>query len=323
VTERERAFELIRRHGRTTVSFQALESGIDYWFSGDDAVVAYADTGSAWVAAGGPIGPPHRISQVAEHFADEAAGRGRRACFFCAEQPLVDLGFPAMQIGEQPVWTVARWDESLAGSQALRYQLSRARRKGVTIRRVVANDLAETSPLRAACEQLAQQWQQRKNLPPMQFLVRLEPLLLAQERLLFVAEREGDLVGLASAVPIYARDRLFLEDLLRAANAPNGTSELLVDAVMRASDVPEVTLGLAPLTGGVPRWLQLARWLGGPLYDFAGLRSFKAKLRPHAWEPVYLCAGPGGALLEALRDSLRAFAGGSLLAFAARAVIGR
>ena len=49
----------------------------------------------------------------------------------------------------------------------------------------------------------------------------------------------------------------------------------------------------------------------------------RAKLGPHAWEPVYLCAAPGGSRLAALRDSLRAFAGGSLVGFATRSLLGR
>src|SRR5439155_7927158 len=132
---------------------------------------------------------------------------------------------------------------------------------------------------------------------------QLEPLTFVAERVVVVAERAGELVGLGSAVPVYARNRIFLEDLIRAPSAPNGTPELLVDAVMRAAGAPEVTLGLAPLAGGVARWLRLARWAGGPLYDFEGLRAFKAKLKPHAWEPVYLCAAPGASRLVALRDS--------------------
>ena len=154
-------------------------------------------------------------------------------------------------------------------------------------------------------------------MAPMRFLVQLEPLSFAAERVLHVAERAGVVVGFASAVPVYACARLFVEDLVRAPDAPNGTPELLVDAMMRER-YGEVTLGLAPLAGDVAPWLRLARWLGSPLYDFKGLRAFKAKLHPHAWEPIYLCVPPGASRMLAMRDSLRAFAGGSLPAFLVR-----
>jgi phosphatidylglycerol lysyltransferase len=316
-------FELVQRHGRDTVSFQGLESGYEYYFDGDDAVVAYVDTGGAWVAAGGPIAPVERVSSVARRFGEAAEDHGRRACFFAAEQGLADE-LSSLQIGEQPVWEVARWDELLAGSASLRYQLRRARNKDVVVRRIDARELAPGMPLRDQLDELELHWQATHRMAPMRFLVQLEPLAFSTERVLFVAERDGRLVGMASAVPVYARKRLFLEDFLRSPSAPNGTVELMVDAVMRCSPqlgMPELTLGLAPLSGGVARWLRFAKWIGGPLYDFDGLRTFKAKLRPHAWEPVYLCT-PGNRL-AALRDSLRAFAGGSLLGFASRSLFRR
>ena len=317
---RARAFELTRRHGRDSVSFQGLESGYRYFFDGDDAVVAFVDTGGAWVAAGSPIAPVDRIADVATRFADAAAAQSRRACFFAAEQPLADTGVPSLLVGEQPVWSAARWDEVLRGASSLRYQLRRARSKGVSVRRVESDELAPGARLRDSLDELGRHWQATHRMPPMQFLVQLEPLTFASERMLFVAERDGVLVGLASAIPVYARRRMFLEDLVRAPSAPNGTPELLVDAVMRTW-AGEVTLGLAPLAGDVARWLRIARWAGGALYDFDGLRAFKAKLRPHAWEPVYLCSHY--SRIVALRDSLRAFAGGSLVGFATRSLFRR
>jgi lysylphosphatidylglycerol synthetase-like protein (DUF2156 family) len=320
IEPRARAFELLRRFGRDTVSFQGLETGYRYFFDGDDAMVAFVDTGGAWVAAGSPVAPSDRVAEVAERFAEAAAAQNRRACFFAAEQGLVDGGLPSLLVGEQPVWDAARWQDGLASSRSLRYQLQRARRKGITVRRVQHRELAGGAPLREAIDQLADHWQATHRMAPMQFLVRLEPLNFASERLLYVAERDGVPVGFASAVPVYARGRMFLEDLVRSPSAPNGTPELLVDAVMRSAS-HQVTLGLAPLAGDVSRWLRIARWAGGALYDFEGLRSFKAKLQPHAWEPVYLCAGY--SRIVALRDSLRAFAGGSLVGFATRSLFRR
>lgn len=321
--ELERMFSLVQRYGRTTVSFQGLEAGYRYFFDGDDGVVAYVDTGGAWVAAGGPIAPDARLLEVARRFSYAAEDCGRRACFFAAERDLAGQ-LPALQIGEQPVWDAQKWDEILAGTSSLRYQLRRAKNKGVTVRRIAPKDLAPGTSLRRCLDDLELHWQATHRMAPMRFLVQLDPLAFASERVLFVAERDDKMVGMASAVPVYARKRLFLEDFIRSPSAPNGTVELLVDSVMRCTPqlgMPEVTLGLAPLAGGVARWLRFARWIGGPLYDFHGLRAFKAKLRPHAWEPVFLCTA--GNRIAALRDSLRAFAGGSLLGFASRSLFRR
>jgi len=151
----------------------------------------------------------------------------------------------------------------------------------------------------------------------MGFLVAVVPFTFSEERRYFVAERDGSVVGFLAAVPVYARAGWLFEDLLRDPDAPNGTAELLVDAAMRR--VAEegcrfVTLGLAPLSGA-QGWLRAARRLSHGLYDFGGLRDFKAKLRPQAWEAIYLAWPKGEDERLAIFDSLAAFAHEGLLRF--------
>jgi lysylphosphatidylglycerol synthetase-like protein (DUF2156 family) len=104
-----RVLELLKRYGWNATSFQVLEPGYSYWFDGDDACVAYVDTGRAWVAAGAPIAPPERLGEVAVRFEAHAAASGRRLCFFATEQRLLDAApVKALPIGEQPVWDPRR-----------------------------------------------------------------------------------------------------------------------------------------------------------------------------------------------------------------------
>jgi phosphatidylglycerol lysyltransferase len=315
--DRSRALAILRGHAWTTVSFQLLEREFRYWFDGDDAFVAYVDTGSAWVAGGAPVTSPERLVEVARKFATAARAAGRRASFFGCEQRFVDAStLPAIRIGEQPIWSPRAWEATLARTSSLRYQLRRARKKGVTVRAVEPAELADPSaPLHAAIAALGGEWLATRKMAPMGFLVQLEPLTFSEERVLLVAERGGTIVGFLSGVPVYARRRLFVEDILRTRTAPNGTTELLVDAAMRAAATRGdlgVTLGLAPLAGPVAPILRLARTLSRPLYDFRGVHAFKAKLRPEHWEPVYVCATSPWL---GLRDGLAAFAGGSLIKF--------
>jgi lysylphosphatidylglycerol synthetase-like protein (DUF2156 family) len=318
--ERERALSILRGHAWATVSFQTLEPEFRYWFD-DDAFVAYVDTGAAWVVGGAPVAATARLGEVAAHFVAAARAEGRRVCFFGCEDRFVTVsGLPALRIGEQPVWSPAAWDETVAASPSLRYQLRRARGKGVAVRVVDPAEVATPeAPLRAAIAALAADWLASRRMAPMGFLVQLEPLTFAEERVLIVAEHAGAVVGFLSAVPVYARGRLFIEDVLRAGHAPNGTTELLIDAAMRAAagrGDQTVTMGLAPLAGGVAAPLRFARALSRPLYDFRGLHAFKAKLRPAGWEPVYL-ASPSSRWL-AMHDGLTAFARGSLVGFGLR-----
>jgi phosphatidylglycerol lysyltransferase len=314
-----RVLALLKRHGWNATSFQILEAGFRYWFDGDDACVAYVETRGAWVAAGAPVCAAERLGEVSARFVAAARAAGRRAAFFAAEPRLVDgTGLRAMQIGEQPVWDATRWAETAGATRRLRAQLNRAANKGVRVRAVGAGELEGDGPLGRAVTALIDRWQHAKPMAPMGFLVDVQPFDFAAARRYFVAEKGGALVGFLAAVPIYRRRGWLLEDFLRDPGAPNGTAELLIDTAMRAladEGSRYVTLGLAPLSGPVNGWLRLARRLSSPLYDFAGLRAFKAKLRPHSWEPIYLAHEPGSSSHVALVDALAAFAHGSFLRF--------
>ncbi len=322
-----RVLELLRRHGFNTTSFQALEEGLTYWWDPSvSACVAYADTGRAWVAAGAPIAALDEMSSVAERFVGAARAQSRRAVFFASQQHLAaSAHLVSTPVGLQPVWDPRGWRAAVSRSKSLGYQLRRAASKGVHIRLLESHELIdERSPTRLEIEQLIERWLGTRRMSPMSFLVHVQPFTFAAERRAFVAELGDTVVGFLSAVPVYARNGWFVEDFIRDPTAPNGTTELLIDAVMTQAALENstwVTLGLAPLAGPVPAWMRRIGNLGRPLYDFAGLHAFKKKLAPTAWEPVLVSHPPDVSTFTAVLDSLRAFAGRNLMSFAIRTLI--
>ncbi|UQA55810.1 DUF2156 domain-containing protein [Polyangium aurulentum] len=316
---RLRVLALLRRHGRATTSFQVLEPGLKYVFEGEEACVAYLDTGAAWVAAGPPIAPVEVTASIAKWFCARAAEAGKRACFFSVDRAFAEeAGLDAIAIGEEPEWDPRAWPETLRDSRSLREQLRRTRAKGVRARIAAVTELSEGQPLRLAIDALVQGWLASRPLAAMGFLVDVRPFEFPEERLYVVAEREGRLCGLLVAVPIYARRGWFLEDLLRADDAPNGTAETLFDLAlseMAARGAEVATLGLAPLAGEVAPALRTIRRFSRPLYNFEGVRAFKARLKPVCWRPQYLALPRGTAAAVAIGDALAAFATGGFLRF--------
>jgi phosphatidylglycerol lysyltransferase len=274
--------------------------------------------------AGAPIGGADQLESVARAFVSAARQAHRRACFFATERRFLSgAGFVHVLIGEQPVWDPRQWASGLRSAPSLREQLRRARAKGVRVSLVPPEQLSSPdSPVRLEIERLIAGWQGSKAMPPMGFLVHVDPFQFTERRLSFVARVGGEgasvVVGFASAVPVYARGGWFVEDLLRAPSAPNGTTELLVDAAIQeaaALGSTYFTLGLSPLSGDVPASLGWARRYASPLYDFGGLWAFKAKFRPQQWSPIYLSYPIESTAWIALYDSLRAFARRGLLGY--------
>jgi phosphatidylglycerol lysyltransferase len=318
---RDRVLAVLRGHGHDTTSFQTLEPGLEYWFDeADSACVAYADTGGAYVVAGAPIAAPERENEVAARFLAFARERGKRVRFFALErEAIASVGLSLMHMGEQPVWRPADWPDALARKRSLREQLRRARAKGVSARQATRAEMDDPeTPVRRGLDQLIARWQDARAMAPMGFVVQIDLYTFLEERHVFIAERAGEIVGVLAAVPIYARDGWFFEDVLRHPDAPNGTMELLFDHAMRAAEragIVHVTFGLAPLAHTPSRVMAAIRDRTRWLYDFEGVRAFKAKLLPSEWHPVYLGYPERERGVRAVVDVLAAFARGSLCRF--------
>lgn len=319
--------DALKRYGTDAVSFQALKAGAQWWIdapapAGTGARLAYVPSGRSWIAIGTPLAEPSALAQAVRRFTAAARAQGRRPVFFGVED-LTPFGHGrTLLVGLQSVLRPSQWDATLRQRPKLREQLRRARAKGVSVRTVEAGELAEQAPLRHAVERLRRQWLASRPMEPMAFLVAVEPFHAAGEHLYFVAERAGVAVQFLSAVPIYARHGWLMEDMLRGRETPNGTTELIIDALMRRleTDPHWLTPGLTPLSGATAWWLRLARAVSVPLYDFSGLRRFRARLRPDAWRPIWL-AWDRGPALGPMIDVLRAFAGGRILGFAGRSLL--
>ncbi len=312
---RQRALGLIQEYGWNNTSFQTLEPFFEYWFDpSGPGVVAFYRAWGTWVVAGAPICPLDRMVPCALAFAEAAKQAGYRVCFFgtaarFAQQ--ISQHATHVKIGEQPCWDPTQWQRDAQRTKLIGSQVRRAQRKGLTVRQVCPQVMSDIrSNERKQAEQVIIAWQQAHRMATMSFVVHLDAFSFASERRYFLAERQsadGDsqAVGFLSLIPIYARDGFFLEDLVRTPTAPNGTTEALIDAAMLSladEGKTYATLGLSPLRNThqsqytQPRWavviFQISRRLFDPLYSFEGLAAFKAKLRPHQWEEIYVTGIP-------------------------------
>src|SRR5436305_14514527 len=83
------ARELVLEYGWNATAYQIVNPGIAHWFAErGDAVIGYVERGLTSVVAGAPVCPPSRLEAGVAEFEQATARKGRRVCYFRAEQRL-------------------------------------------------------------------------------------------------------------------------------------------------------------------------------------------------------------------------------------------
>ncbi|MGA2411688.1 MAG: phosphatidylglycerol lysyltransferase domain-containing protein, partial [Candidatus Binataceae bacterium] len=246
-------------------------------------------------------------------------------CYVCAADRLRDTMSESKRhstivIGAQPVWNPQDWRSLINARRAIRQQIARARNKGITVEAIPAVCGKDDPELK----RVLAEWLRARGLPPMHFLV--EPLAVHGEladRLLLVARRRGSMAAYLIASPVPARNGCLIEQVVRSPRAPNGSSELLIDAAMRhfAEEGRDyATLGLVALSSKAvgtsainPWWLKLitalARAHANRFYNFRGLERFRMKLAPAGWETIFAIANERRFSIRTLYAVGEAFSG--------------
>jgi phosphatidylglycerol lysyltransferase len=298
------ARQLVMTHGWNATAYQILHPAMRHWSDPTgQTVVGYVSQWGVRVVAGAPVCEQRVLDPVREAFEADSAEHHRRVLYFCAAERLHALlrgrsSHAILAIGAQPVWDPAGWGKIVASRASLRMQLNRARNKGVAIGEEASERLRDDPELNGCLTG----WLQNRAMPPMHFVV--EPDIAAGEladRRLFVARRNGAVVGYLVASPVPQRNGFIIEHIIRGKNAPNGTAELMIDAAMRVlanAGCRYVTMGLVALSrhadaamAANPWWFRIGtvwgRTHGRRFYHFNGLEQFRSKMQPDEWETIY------------------------------------
>jgi len=321
------AREIILKHGWSAASYQIINPEMNLWFSSkEDAVAGYLIRNRVRAVAGMPVCDIKRLTTVAREFERDAAMAGEKVCYFGSEltpEPLLreKRSYSVIQLGSQPSWSPASWGEMLSLRATVRAQLNRARNKNVT----VVECFGEDRQFKLEAERCLKEWLSTRGLPPLSFLAESQTLRQLFDRRLFLALREHRVVAYLVASPIPRRNGWLIEQNVRRKSAPNGTTELLIDAAVKtfaAEGSSYVTLGLAPLSARHtdagktnPLWIQLLfdgiRSYGEQLYNFKGIDAFKAKFSPQRWEPVFAISNEPSFSLSTLYALAATFSNGA------------
>ncbi|MDQ2587876.1 bifunctional lysylphosphatidylglycerol flippase/synthetase MprF [Saccharothrix yanglingensis] len=315
--------DTIRRYadsGNPSAYF-AFNTGNEHFrLPGVPGLIVYRPVGRYLVQFGGPFAPPDAAGALLRGFVALAAEQGREIVAVQLQGadagPYLAEGFTINQMGAS--YAVDLDTFSLAGTRfmRLRNKISRAIRTGLEVREAPYEEWADQ--VRA----LDAAWLGTKgpDVKPLEFLVGQTGGPYQHLRRLFVAEREGTLVGYVSYAPVYGPQAGWMHDLSRRQpDSPPGVMEAINKAALdtfREEGVKWLHFGFTPFTSldapRLPGYSKAFHWFinhlwehGEHIYPSRTQLAYKEKWAPSLVLPEYL-AFQHGASLPALVHVFRA-----------------
>lgn len=294
--------DTLAAHSDNPSSFLALNSGNEYFHDDRfEGTCAYRTSGRYVLQFGGPFTAEEHRAPLLDAFAAHA---GRRLVAVQLQRADAELyaahGFTVNQIGASYAVDLDRF--TLRGSRfvRLRNKISRARRAGLEVTEVLADDDC------AELDRIDQCWLRDKgrHVKELRFLVGQRTGPLQAHRRLFIGRIDGEAVGYINYSPVYGSRPGWLHDLSRRRpDAPPGVMEALNATVMdRLIDESAGWLhfGFTPFAGLDPehelpdasrlftRFARLLAERGSAIYPAASQLEYKEKWAPHAVLPEYI-----------------------------------
>jgi lysyl-tRNA synthetase class 2 len=299
--QRAAAAELVRAHGRDTLSFFKLRSDKHYYFSRDGrAFVGYRIENGVLLLSGDPVGPAGAFRDLLAELRAFADVRGLKLGAVGASETLVplyeELGLRTIYLGDEAILELERFSLQGRAIRKVRQSVHRLTKAGY---RAELHELSALAP--DTVEEIEHVLERgREGAPERGFSMAMDSIRGDQnaDTLVVLARDDADRIrGVLHFVPVYGRSAVSLSFMRRDPETPNGLTEfLVVQAVelLGQQGLNEMSLNFAAFA----RWMHSPEKraervlgklvaLGNPFFQIESLYRFNAKFFPR-WAPRYL-----------------------------------
>ena len=295
-----------QQHGYNAHSLVSIAPDAHFWYCPElDGSVVYNEVGKVWLVPGDPLARKEDLAELTQRFMDAARKEAKLVAFMPATERFAEsvsgLALDAVKVGAAPYFDLRTWGPRGDRAKKARAGVNQARRAGLRIEVVEE----PTASFRDETTQLCEAWLKSRRFGlKLGWLFNLDPFQHAHLKKYFAArDASGRLVGFLEASPMPARHGWYLEDVIRAPDAPVGTNDLLVVEALnflKLCGAQLATLGTSPLAheGVISSRIDNQELTSilirgafrcfAPFYNFDGLRRFKTKFAPSWWESEYL-----------------------------------
>ena len=299
--EIERALKIHEECGTGTSPLMVAAGDKSIFFFGERAFAAYRVVGSYVVVFSDPTVLQGEERDFLEALMALAHEMDRRLVFYQVAPfwlPLLhDHGFSFFKLGEEAILDLEGFSLEGARWKHFRHAVNRLEgREGYSFTVVSPSDVAAHLP---ELKRISDEWLSTKEAREKQFSIgSFNEAYLTRFPCALAHDHLGKPIAFANVLTGPGRQELSIDLMRHSAAAPEGIMDYLFVKLLlwgKAESYRSFNFGMAPLASvgeisGARIWERLAHLLfrhGEGLYNFQGLRAYKAKYHPR-WVPRYM-----------------------------------
>ncbi|MDJ0593908.1 MAG: phosphatidylglycerol lysyltransferase domain-containing protein [Pleurocapsa sp. MO_226.B13] len=319
--ERERALNIIKQHGRSSLAHFCLLPDKSYYFSPTGkTVIAYVPKGIGAIALGDPIGAAEDLKEAIIGYKEFCDRNDWDPAFYQTLPDNLDLykslGFKAVKIGEEAIVNLQTFTTQGKPGRNLRNSLNRFHKLGYQVKFTkppISNELLDRLKI------ISDRWLSEMQGSEKRFsLGWFDYNYLGNCELATVESQSGEIIAFTNIVPEYQLNEVTIDLMRKLDNTEHGVMEFLFVSLFKhyqELNYDSFNLGLSALAGlkknpssrletGIDYlYKHLNRF-----YNFQGIHGFKDKFNPR-WESRYLIYPSLAALPDVVVALIRADSG--------------
>lgn len=283
-----------------------------------EGLIGYRIDSKCAIVYGDPVCPPNMIPLLTQEFHRYCQERHLNIIYTVASKQFTDWALKnvckaAIEFGNELFIDPGMYQKEGIYGRRVRNKISHSMRAGVAVYEYSSYDIQ----MEQALEQVGQSWLQMRQGPQ----IYLAHVRLFEERTgkrWFYAKQGDKVVGLALLNQLEAKEGWLLNLLMETPEAPNGTSEHLIDTVieiLKKEGCSFLTFGaiaasqlgkIEGLGAAASLFARLGYKVAHKYLKLAGRLKYWEKFKP-SQEPIYVLFGDSRMNFSVIKGVLRAF----------------
>ncbi|MDZ7359317.1 MAG: phosphatidylglycerol lysyltransferase domain-containing protein [candidate division KSB1 bacterium] len=298
--ERNRAAEIVRQHGRSSLDyFKSWPDKSIFFAKSQNSFIAYRVGANFAVALGDPVGPEAETEQTLREFMEFCQQNDWGVAFHQTLPDFLELyqkcGLRKLKIGDDAIVDLTQFKLEGKVRKEFRHTVNKMEKSGIQTR------LYEPPVPEEALKQLKEvsdEWLQIPGRRERRFTLGwFDPDYIRTTPVFVVADKDDRIFAFVNIIPSYTKGEATIDLMRRKTEAPHGIMDYLFVKLLlhlKERGYTRFNFGMAPMSGfqekeeaspeekAIHYFFQHLNFI----FSYTGLRAYKAKFASF-WEPRY------------------------------------